>query len=397
MSETIKQEGEFKIATPKPRVPKNLGKENKVVKVDLSTPKVEQEITKVVIPSLEKTEEDAIQKQSADESLLRTEESKVGLQEVVGGDEESFKNVVEEITDEEVEVKAIEKEVEKHVQEQVATGKPLPENIEKLVAFMEETGGSVEDYVRLNTDYSNVDEKTLLKEYYTRTKPHLDREEIQFLMEDTFDYDEDLEEERDIRKKKLAFKEEVAKAKKHLDSIKSEYYEEIKLRPGVTQEQKEASDFFNRYKQSEDESRTRHEKFKQETKNLFNNDFKGFEYNVGDKRFRYSVQNNEQLVEKQSDINNFIGKFLDKEGNVSDSKSYHKALYTAMNSDKIAQHFYEQGKADAVKEVMNNSKNPSLSQPRQTSGEVFVNGLRVKSVSGFDSSKLRIQTKKFNN
>jgi len=395
MSEIIKQEGEFKIATPKPRTPKNLGKENKVTKVDLSTPIVEQEITKVVIPSLEKTEENAIQKQSTDESVLRTEQSKVELQEVVGGDERSFENVVEEITDEEVEV--IEKQVEKHVQEQITTGKPLPENIEKLVAFMEETGGTVEDYVRLNTDYSNVDEKTLLREYYTRTKPHLDKEEIQFLMEDTFEYDEDLEEERDIRKKKLAFKEEVVKAKKHLDSIKSEYYDEIKLRPGVTQEQKEASDFFNRYKQSEGESKARHERFKQQTKSLFNDDFKGFEYNVGDKRFRYSVQNNEQLVEKQSDINNFIGKFLDKEGNVSDSKSYHKALYTAMNSDKIAQHFYEQGKADAVKEVMNNSKNPSASQPRQTSGEVFVNGLRVKSVSGFDSSKLRIQTKKFNN
>jgi hypothetical protein len=395
MSEIIKQEGEFKIATPKPRIPKNLGKENKVTKVDLSTPKVEQEVTKVVIPSLEKTEEDAIQKQSTDESVLRAEQSKVELQEMERGDEGSFKNVVEEITDEEV--KVIEKEVENHVQQQVLTGKPLPENIEKLVAFMEETGGTVEDYVRLNTDYSNVDEKTLLREYYTRTKPHLDKEEIQFLMEDTFEYDEDLEEERDIRKKKLAFKEEVVKAKKHLDSIKSEYYDEIKLRPGVTQEQKEASDFFNRYKQSEGESKARHERFKQQTKSLFNDDFKGFEYNVGDKRFRYSVQNNEQLVEKQSDINNFIGKFLDKEGNVSDSKSYHKALYTAMNSDKIAQHFYEQGKADAVKEVMNNSKNPSTGQPRQTSGEVFVNGLRVKSVSGFDSSKLRIQTKKFNN
>jgi hypothetical protein len=392
MSEIIKQEGEFKMPAKKsPRTPKNLGKENEVVKVDLSTAKIEQEVTKVVIPSLDKTEEDAIQKQSTNESVLRTEQPEVELQEMERGNERSFENVVEEITSEEIDI------VEKHVQEQLATGKPLPENIEKLVAFMEETGGSVEDYVRLNTDYSNVDEKTLLKEYYTRTKPHLDREEIQFLMEDTFEYDEDLEEERDIRKKKLAFKEEIAKAKKHLESIKSEYYEEIKLRPGQTQEQKEASDFFNRYKQSEDESKTRHERFKQETKKLFNNDFKGFEYNVGEKRFRYSVQNNEQLVEKQSDINNFIGKFLDKEGNINDSKNYHKALYTAMNSDKIAQHFYEQGKADAVKEVMSNSKNPSSSQPRQTSGEVFVNGLRVKSVSGFDSSKLRIQTKKFNN
>jgi hypothetical protein len=394
MSEIVKQEGDFKM--PKPRKPRNLIKEDKVTKVDFSTPNVE-EVTKVVIPN---TEKDAIQEQSTNESVLRTEQSELGLQEVEQGNEGTFENVIEEISNEEVvkeEVKAIEQEVEKHVQEQTNTGKPLPENIEKLISFMEETGGTVEDYVRLNTDYSDVDQTTLLKEYYKRTKPHLDKEEIQFLLEDNFAYDEDIDEERDIRKKKLAFKEEVAKAKTHLESIKNQYYDEIKLRPGVSKEQQEAFDFFNRYKKNEDESKMRHDKFKQETKNLFTNDFKGFEYSVGDKRFRYSVQNNEQVAEKQSDINNFLGKFLDKEGNINDQKSYHKALYTAMNSDKIAQHFYEQGKADAIKEVITNSKNPGTNQPRQTSGEVFINGLRVKSVSGFDSSKLKIQTKKFNN
>jgi hypothetical protein len=394
MSEIVKQEGDFKIQ--KPKKPRNLSKEDKVTKVDFSTPVVEQEVTKVVIPN---TQEDAIQEQSSDESVLRAEQPKVELQGVVEGNEGTFKNVIEEISNEEIkkEVTVIEQEVEKHVQEQINTGKPLPENIEKLVNFMEETGGSVEDYVRLNTDYSNVDEKTLLKEYYKRTKPHLDSEEIQFLMEDNFAYDEDIDEERDIRKKKLAFKEEVVKAKNHLESIKNQYYDEIKLRPGVSKEQQEAFDFFNRYKKNEEEQKTRHERFKQQTKNLFTNEFKGFEYNVGDKRFRYNVQNNEQVAEKQSDINNFIGKFLDKDGNVTDSVNYHKALYTAMNSDKIAQHFYEQGKADAVKEVVNNSRNPSQNQPRQTGGEVFINGLKVKSISGFDSSKLRIQTKKFNN
>jgi len=393
MSEIVKQEGEFKMS--KPKKPRNLTKQEDVTKVDLSAPVVEQEVTKVVIPSLE-TKEDAVQEQSSTESVLRAEQPELGLQEVEQGDEGTTKNVIEEITDEqEARVVAAEVELEKHVNENINTGKPLPENIEKLVTFMEETGGTVEDYVRLNTDYSSVDEKTLLREYYSRTKPHLDREEIEFLLEDSFEYDEDLEEERDIRKKKLAFKEEVAKAKNHLESIKGKYYDEIKLRPGVTKEQQEAFDFFNRYKKSEDESKLRHERFKRDTKNLFTSDFKGFEYNVGDKRFRYSVQNNEQVAEKQSDINNFIGKFLDKDGNINDTGGYHKALYTAMNSDKIAQHFYEQGKADAIKEVMNNSKNPSMSQPRKTSGEVFVNGLKVKSISGFDSSKLRIQTKKF--
>ena len=393
MSEITVQEGEFKM--PKPKKPRNLNKEDSVTKVDMSKPLVEQDITKVTIQTTN-PDPDAIQIQSTDESVLRTEQPEVGLQEMEQGDQGTIENVIEEITNQEI-VVDIKEELKESVQEQIKTGKPLPENIEKLVNFMEETGGTVEDYVRLNTDYSTVNEDVLIREYYKSTKPHLDLEEIQFLMEDTFFFDEDLEEERDIRKKKLAYKEEVVKAKNYLESVKSKYYEEIKLRPGTTQEQREASEFFNRYKKNEDESKMRHDRFKQATKNLFNDEFKGFEYNVGDKRFRYGIQNTEQVAEKQSDISNFIGKFLDKEGNVSDTKNYHKALYTAMNSDKIAQHFYEQGRADAVKEVVANSKNPSLSQPRQTSGEVFINGLRVKSVSGFDSSKLKIQTKKFNN
>lgn len=396
MEQSIKQEGEFKMS--KPKKPRNLNKTDNIVKVEiLDEPKTqEQEIQKVIIPN---NTEDAIQEQSTEKSVLRTEQSEMELQGVGQGDERSFEDVIQEITDEEIKTESekIEQEVEKHIQEQVNTGKPLPQNIEKLVSFMEETGGTIEDYIRLNTDYSSVDENTLLREYYKNTKPHLDREEIDFLMEDNFAYDEDLDEERDIRKKKLAFKEEVVKAKKFLESVKDKYYDEIKLNSNVNPQYQEAFDFFNRYKKNEEQSKTRHEQFKTQTKNLFNNDFKGFEYNVGDKRFRYGVQNPDQVAEKQSDIANFVGKFLDKDGNINDQVSYHKALYSAMNADKIAQHFYEQGKADAVKEVINNSKNPTLGQPRQAPGEVFINGLKVKSVSGFDSSKLRIQTKKFNN
>jgi hypothetical protein len=385
MSEEIKQEGEFKIT--KKKTPRNLTKQDEIIKVDFS--KKEQDITKVVIPNIEE-KEDAIQKQSTDESVLRAEQSKVELQEMGEGNKGSVEDVIEEITELEEEKK--EKIVYVEKQE-----RNLPENVEKLISFMEETGGTVEDYVRLNADYSNTDETTLLKEYYKKTKPHLDKDEIEFFIEDEFVFDEEIDEEREIRKKKLAFKEEVAKAKSYLESVKSKYYDEIKLRPGVTQDQKEAYDFFNRYKKNEEESKMRHERFKQETKSLLNNDFKGFEFNVGEKRFRYSIQNVDQVADTQSDINNFVGKFLDNEGNVSDTKNYHKALYAAMNSDKIAQHFYEQGKADAIKEVVTNSKNPAASQPRQTGGEVFINGLKVKAISGMDSSKLKIQTKRFNN
>ena len=392
MSEQIKQEGDFKIS--KATKPKNLNNPVKVTKVDLTEKKEFEEPIKVVIP---KQTEDAIQEQSTESGVLRPEQPEVGLQEVGQGDEGSFENVIQEITEQEIvqEVKDTTAELKEHIQENVNTGKPLPENIEKLVSFMEETGGTVEDYVRLNTDYSSINNEALLKEYYKKSRPHLDAEEIQFLMEDEFSYDEDEDDERDIRKKKLAFKEEVAKAKNFLEDLKGKYYDEIKLRTGVSKEQQEAYDFFNRYKKNEEQTKMQHERFRQGTKNLFNQDFKGFEYSIGEKRFRYGVQNNEQLADKQSDISNFLGKFLDKEGNIADMNGYHKALYTAMNSDKIAQHFYEQGKADAVKEVITNSKNPTGNQPRQAPGDVFINGLKVKSVSGFDSSKLRIQTKKF--
>jgi hypothetical protein len=390
MSEVIKQEGDFKMQ--KPKKPRSLTKQPEITKVELAEPKVEQEITKVIIPN---TEEDAVQEQSTESSVLRPEQSELGLQEVEQGNEGSFENVIEEISNEEIDTKGIEQEMAHHVQEQINTGKPLPENIEKLVSFMEETGGTIEDYARLNIDYNSINSEALLREYYKKSRPHLDLEEIQFLMEDEFSYDEELDDERDIRKKKLAFKEEVAKAKYFLEDLKNKYYDEIKLRPGVSKEQQEAFEFFNRYKKDEEQNAAKHARFKQNTKNLFNGEFKGFEYGVGDKRFRYGVQNQEQIAEKQSDISNFLGKFLDKEGNIADTAGYHKAIYTAMNADKIAQHFYEQGKADAVKEVVSSSKNQASIQPRQAPGDVFVNGLKVKAISGFDSSKLRIQTKKF--
>ena len=392
MSETVKQEGDFKLKKKKPSM-KKLNNNDDVVKVDLTQ---------------KKEEEDAVQEQSTDESVLRTEKPEVELQEVVEQDEQSSELteevveeepvVIQEITEEEEEeVKDLTEQVEQAVQENEETGKQLPENIEKLVSFMEETGGTVEDYVRLNADYTNIDNNALLKEYYKKTRPHLDAEEIEFLMEDNFSYDEELDEDRDVRKKKLAFKEEVAKAKSYLEELKSKYYEEIKLRPGITQEQKKALDFFNRYNEEQSIAAEQHERFKAETKKLFSDDFKGFDINVGEKKFRYGIQNVEKVAENQSNINNLIKKFLNDKGEVVDAKGYHKAMYAADNIDKIASHFYEQGKADAVKEVVTNSKNPSTDVRQAAAGDVYINGLKVKAISGLDSSKLKIKTKKFNN
>jgi hypothetical protein len=260
---------------------------------------------------------------------------------------------------------------------------------------MEDTGGNIEDYVRLNADYSNIDGNTLLREYYSKSKPHLGEEEISFLLEDNFKFDEEYDDEKEVRRKKLAFKEEVAKASSFLDDLKGKYYDEIKLRPGVTQEQKKADDFFNRHKEQEVLLKGKRERFKKATSNLLNDNFKGFDFNIGEKKFRYGVNNPTKIAEQQSDMSNFIGKFLNDKGEVSDQQGYHKAMYAAENMDKIASHFYEQGKADAVKDVVNSSKNIS-DTPRQTSSDsVFINGLKVKSVNGMDSSKLKIKKSRF--
>ena len=389
MSEEVKQEGEFKIKTP--TKPKNLGEKNEVTKIEI--PKEGIEYQAEVIPEVTKVEiknEDAVQTQETDDSNAIIEEPK---------DSSDSEEVVKEVrtTDEEVEspltvIEDTEEEKQQEVvqERRVVEQKQLPENIDKLVTFMEETGGTVQDYVRLNADYTNVDNKTLISEYYKQTKPHLDSEDVSLLLED-FDYDEDIDEPRDIRKKKIAFKEEAAKAKDFLEGLKSKYYDEIKLRPGVTQEQQKALDFFNRYNEEQQTVEQNKQVFVNQTSNLFSNDFKGFDFNVGEKKFRYGVKNPESVAEAQKDIANFVKTFLNDKGEVIKVKDYHKALYAARNADTIAQHFYEQGKADAVKDVMAKSKNIST-EPRQTaSGEVFVNGIKVKAMSGVDSSKLKIK------
>jgi len=385
MSEEVKQEGDFKIKKKPGRPRKLASQKEEAIKVDLS----------------KKEEEDAVKEQSTDEVSVRDESGtseevpKENVEETTEKPTEESKEEekvipIQEVTEEEPE----ETVVQETVQEQpVVEQKQLPENIEKLVAFMEETGGTVEDYVRINADYSNVDNNTLLREYYKQTKPHLDSEEISFIMEDSFSYDEEVDEERDIRKKKLAYKEEIAKAKNFLESLKSKYYDEIKLRPGVTQEQQKAMDFFNRYNEEQQAVQQQHTRFKSNTKNFFNQDFKGFDFNIGEKKFRYGVNNTSEVADSQSDLTNLIGKFLDNKGEVKDYKGYHKAIYAAQNVDTIANHFYEQGKADAVKDMMAKSKNIS-NEPRTTStGDVFVNGLRVKAINGVDSSKLKVRIK----
>jgi len=403
MSTEVKQEGEFKI---KKRTPKKLTGNEDVIKVDLSKPPVE--------PKKEETK-DAVQEPSTKE--VDVHESSGDGKEVGKGNtgEQTSAEKIEEKVTEESPIQIIEDEEDNSEEAglagsdeaaitpseqkevlQEAKAQELPEGVDKLIKFMEETGGDVQDYARLNADYSNIDSDTLLREYYKQNKPHLDVEDVNLLLED-FTWDEEVDEEKDIRKKKIAYKEEVAKAKNFLEQTKSKYYEEIKLRPGVTQEQQKAMDFFNRYTEEQKRNEAVREGFINTTKNYFSDDFKGFDFKLGNKKVRYGIKDPNSIAESQKDLTDFVGTFLDKNGQMKDPAGYHKAIYAARNADTMATHFYEQGRADAIKEQVAKTKNITT-EPRQTApGDVFVNGLKVKAISGLDSSKLKIRTKKFNN
>ena len=372
-----------------------------VTKVEIKNTQEEDNVIKVNLDKPVNQEENETKEDNADDSGVAAEpenaEPTQEQKEVQPEAEAQETPVLEEITEDstEEEVTETEEKVEEAIAESEATGKPLPENIQKLVDFMEETGGDISDYVNLNKDYTKLDDGDVLYEYYKQTKPHLTNEEINFLMEDSFSYNEEEDDEIDIKRKKLALKEQVASARSHLDGQKSKYYEEIKAGSKLTKEQQKAVDFFNRYnKESEATKKTvdaNSKIFEQKTNNLFNNKFKGFEYNIGDKKFRFNVKDVEGVKKTQSDSNNFMAKFVDKNFALTDAKGYHKSLFTAMNADAVANHFYEQGKADALKQSIAKSKNINM-DPRQSQGTIETGGIKVK-VLGDNSSDFKFKIK----
>ena len=395
VTQEVKSEGGDMKMKSKPKMKKYNATKEEPVKVDLTKdPNVKAE-EPVKVDLTKKQEDDAIQiGETKEVPVEEPSGDSAEMGESVQKSSETTEGIspIQEVTEEEVKKEKVIEQPELQPIKKVV----LPDNVEKLVQFMEDTGGDIQDYVRLNADYSNVNEDVLLKEYYKNTKPHLTDDEVSFIMEDQFTYDTDTDEERDIRKIKLAKKEAVAEARNHLESLKQKYYDEIKLRPGVTQEQQKAMEFFNRYNNEQEIAEQKHKKFIDNTNQMFSDDFKGFDFEVGEKKFRYGVKDPNAVAENQSNLNNFVEKFLDKEGNVKDTRGYHKAMYAAQNIDRIVNHFYEQGKSDGIKNVVEGSKNPST-EARQASGDIFIGGLKVKAIDGVDSSKLRIKRSKFNN
>jgi hypothetical protein len=393
-NEVVKEEGGDMKVTPKAKkATKKKAKqfsqqEPTITKVDLSK-KIEEE---------KQQKEDNVVKVDLDKPLVKEDPVKEEIVEEVK-EEQPKEEVVEEtpvlqeITDEvvEEEVKEVKEEITEAIEEAKETGEPLPENIQKVVNFMNETGGSLDEYVKLNQDYSTLDENQLLREYYKQTKPHLNDDEIGFIMEDQFSFDEEVDEERDVRRKKLAIKEQVADAKSHLEGLKSKYYAEIKAGVKLTSEQSKAVDFFNRYNTEQKQVQQKVDIFNKKSKEVFNDSFKGFEYNIGEKKFRFNVKDVNKVKTDQNSIGKFIQPFLNEKNEMEKTKDYHKALFTGRNADAVANHFYQQGKADAVKESVAKAKNVSMDPRQQFTGQAEAGGFKVRAVSGDNSSKLRVK------
>ncbi len=354
------------------------------------------------VVDLSKPKTDEVKEDNADDSrvveLVEDADTTEKQEEVQPEEQAQETPVLEEITEEEVQEQTEElaEEVEEAIEQAQETGQAIPENLQKVVDFMEETGGTLEDYVRLNQDYSSYDDMTVLREYYKQTKKHLTDDEVTFLIEDSFSYDEEEDDAREIRKKQIALKEQVANAKSHLDGQKSKYYEEVKAGSRLTTEQQKAVNFFNRYNKESEENKKIADKqtntFKLKTQQVFNDKFKGFEYDVGDKKYRFNVKNAGEIKETQSDINNFVKKFLNENNEMSDAKGYHKSLYTAMNPDAIAKHFYEQGKADAIKESVAKAKNINM-DPRQAFSNDNTSGPKVRILNDDTSPTFKFKIK----
>ena len=383
-TEVLSEGGDMKVSAPetkeeKPSKPSAM-QEDGSYKVDLKQ------------SSTNKTNSDALRNETKVEEKSNEKEEQVEKEEKVD-------TVLEEVTDTDVEKPVVEKQ-EAAVVEKTKEKTPemeLPENIEKLVKFMNETGGTIEDYVKLNADYSKIEDSDLLKSYYQQTKGHLTSEEIDFLLEDNYSFDEGVDDPKEIKRKKLAYKEAVAEARTALETNKKTYFDELKLGSKLLPEQQKAVDFFNRYNKEQEQANELAENirrhFNNETDKVFNENFKGFDFQVGDKKYRYNVKDVQSVKDNQVEINNLFKPFIGDDKRIKDAKGYHKTIFTASNADAIANHFYEQGKADAVKDMTSKAKNINMDRKTDTGNVDKKSNVRL--VSGDDSSKLKFKLKNY--
>ena len=274
---------------------------------------------------------------------------------------------------------------------------PLPEDVSAYLKYKKETGRGIEDFYRLQKDYTDMDENSVLANYYASTEEGLDEIDIQDIIEDKFDFDEEIDDPKDIKKIKLAKKRELAKAKKFLNEQKDKYKVPLESSgDGLSADQQEN---LNAYKSYIDESKSikeqttkRYDYFLNKTNEVFNNDFKGFDFKVGENNLTFKPGTADELKNVQKDVTNFINKYMDDKGLIADAKGYHKALSVAMNPDKFAQFFYDQGVSNAVDNVSRKSKNINMDM-RQAPQSVSKDGMKIRPVGNTDSGRgLRIRS-----
>ena len=378
--EKVEQPQEEKVEETK-QESKNEILDDGTVKVDLRN--YSEETTKETV---EEPVEEKVEEQPVEEVVQEVVQEE--KEEEVVEEQPALEEVTEEVAEQ---AEELQDEVEQAIGEAQETGRQLPENIQKVVDFMNDTGGSLEDYVQLNKDYSKMSDNDLLSEYFKQTKPHLSEEDRVFIMEDMYSYDEDSDDEKEIRRKKLALKEQVANAKSHLDGLKSKYYNEVKAGSRLNPEQQKAVDFFDRYNKDLEKTKVDQSVFQKKTNEVFTDKFKGFEYNVGEKKFRLNIKDASTVKDTQSNINNFVSKFLNKDTQqMENATGYHKSLFTAMNPDLVANHFYQQGKADALKESMAKSKNVDMSPRGTHTNEIQTGGIKVRAIPGDTSNDFKL-------
>jgi len=272
----------------------------------------------------------------------------------------------------------------------------MPEDVAAYLKYKKETGRGIDDYVRLNRDFDSMNEDALLKEYYKATEDGLDSDDINIMMED-FSYDEELDDESEVKKKKLAKKKILSKAKKYFEKQKEYYKQPLESSGGLTAEQEEELGAYRKYIESakthKEETERRQTWFTEKTDQLFNSEFKGFEFKLDDKNVTFNPGSADELKKIQSNPMNFISKYLDDTGLLKDSVGYHKALAVAMNPEKFAKFFYEQGKSEATEDVMRKTKNVNMGE-RRTPEVTSKGGMKIRAMSEPSSRGLKIKSKR---
>lgn len=274
----------------------------------------------------------------------------------------------------------------------------LPEDVSKYLDYKKNTGRGFEDFVKINKNYDDLNEDQVLSEYYSLTESDLDNEDIRYLMDEKFSYDEEIDDENEIKKKNIAKKRELSKAKKYLNDVKEQY--KIPLESSgnlLSEDQQKDIEAYRSYIEESKSTLEAHERknkfFLKKTNEVFNPEFKGFEFNVGDKTVKYSYGDVNEMKSKQSDLNNLVKKYVDDDGLISNAKGWHTALSAAMDPQRFANYFYEQGKADAIEDVTKKSKNINMSM-RQTPQAIGDTGFKARQVSDTSGKGLKIRSKK---